>query len=234
MFSPPAYSSPSSFIAPSLGPWSVFLWLHRQPILTSIKKAAPFLKGKLLDVGCGNKPYQELLDVTQYYGIDVTTSPHTKQQFDSFFDGQNIPFDDNSFDSVLCTEVLEHAIDEKKLMSEIIRVLKPGGYAFVTAPMFINHHEQPFDFRRLTFYGMKNLAESNEAEVIFIDHRGGYVEVLIAALYLAIGQRISKRPFSDILYWLLFPFIFLFLKLSRNRISEAQVVSVGWQMLIRK
>ncbi len=58
MFSPPNYSSPQFFLDPKSGPWTVPLYLHRKPILDSVREAFPVVKGELLDVGCGNKPMQ--------------------------------------------------------------------------------------------------------------------------------------------------------------------------------
>ena len=48
----------------------------------------------------------------------------------------NITFDDNSFDLIMCTHVLEHIPDDKKAMRELYRVLKPGGLAFLNVPLF--------------------------------------------------------------------------------------------------
>jgi 2-polyprenyl-3-methyl-5-hydroxy-6-metoxy-1,4-benzoquinol methylase len=95
------------------------LYLHRKYILDSIKKAAPFLYGRLLDVGCGNKPYATIIKVDEYIGIDVATSVHDKSKFDYIFDGINIPFQNNEFNSIICTEVLEHCSDPFSLMKEI-------------------------------------------------------------------------------------------------------------------
>jgi len=234
MFSPPDYSNTESFLKPRLGPWSVFIWLHRKPILDSIVKAVPFMKGRLLDVGCGNKPYRSLFQTDEYIGIDISTSLHNQSCFDKTFDGLHIPFPDECFDSVLCTEVLEHAVDPSKLMSEIIRVLKPGGHAFITVPMFINHHETPFDFRRYTYYGVKQLVQDPKAKVVFIDHRGGHWHVAIAAFYLAFAQVISRRPLSDFFYYAIFPFMWIVLKIAKNRKTENQVISNGWQLLLTK
>jgi ubiquinone/menaquinone biosynthesis C-methylase UbiE len=51
-------------------------------------------------------------------------------------DIHKIPFDKNTFDAVLCNHVLEHVADDIKAMSEINRVLKPGGFAILQVPFF--------------------------------------------------------------------------------------------------
>ncbi len=48
----------------------------------------------------------------------------------------DITFDDNFFDLIMCTHVLEHIPDDRKAMSELYRVLKPGGLAFLNVPIF--------------------------------------------------------------------------------------------------
>ena len=234
MFNPPDYSAQKNFLHPKLGPWTVGLYIHRKKILNSLIKATPYLKGKLLDVGCGNKPYQSILSTDQYTGIDVNVTLHQKDNVDVMFDGVNIPFDNDHFNSVLCTEVLEHCADPVVLMKEIKRILKPGGCAFITAPMFIEHHEVPYDMRRMTYYGMKNLAESNGMEIIMIEDRGSFFAVLTSAVCMAVGQLISRRPFSDIVNWILFPFLLLLIKIDWVRKKNPPVISLGWQMLVKK
>ena len=214
MFNPPDYSAAKNFLNPKLCPWSFVLYMHRKKILNSLNNAIPYLKGDLLDVGCGNKPYQSIIQAEKYTGADVSMSPHNQEKFDIVFDGLTLPLKENNFDSVLCTEVLEHSNDPVKIMSEIYRVLKTNGHAFITVPMFIEHHEAPYDYRRFTFYGMRKLAEDAGFKVVFVDDRGNFLSVLVATIYMAIGQFILFRPFSDIFYWILFPFTYLIYKMD--------------------
>jgi hypothetical protein len=119
-------------------------------------------------------------------------------------------------------------------MSEIYRVLKTNGHAFITAPMFIEHHEVPYDFRRFTYYGIKKIAEESGFKVLFIDSRGNFLSVFVAAIYMTISQFISIRPFSDIVYWCLFPFTYFMYKLDRFKKKKPEINSLGWQMLVQK
>ena len=234
MFNPPNYSALNNFLKPKLGPWTFVVYLHRKKILESLLKAIPFLNGNLLDVGCGTKPYKSIINTISYTGIDISLSPHNQDKFDYLFDGLNVPFEDNSFDSVICTEVLEHAVDPIKLMNEIYRVLKKDGFAFITVPMFIEHHESPYDYRRYTYFGIKKLAIESGFNIVTIEDRGNLLSVLISNIYLAISQFASFRPISDLVYWLAFPFTYIIYKLDRFKRKEPVVVSLGWQMLIKK
>jgi SAM-dependent methyltransferase len=234
MFSPPDYSKLTNFLYPKLGPWSFILFLHRKKILESLMKSLQYIRGKVLDIGCGNKPYRSIINYTEYIGVDVDSSPHLHQNFDKVYDGLYLPFEDNSFDSIICTEVIEHCINPDLLFLEMKRVLKQGGFAFVTAPMCIEHHEIPNDLRRLTYYGMLHLAESNGFKVNYIEDRGNIYSVLVSNIYSTISQIISKRPFSDILLWLIFPFTYILYKFDSFRKKNPPIMSLGWQMLIEK
>src|SRR5215831_6745285 len=83
-------------------------YFTRNRLLNKITMLAPELKGKLLDFGCGSKPYRSLFSVDEYIGIDIENPghPHANEQIDVFYDGKKIPFTDNSFDAVFSSEVI--------------------------------------------------------------------------------------------------------------------------------
>jgi len=118
---------------------------------------------KILDVGCGLKPYRSLFSSPHYTGIDIAGGGHTDDAkvVDAFYDGHIIPFEDNSFDTVICTQVLEHADDPEIVASECARVLKDGGTAFFSMPFTYPEHEIPYDFRRFTRFEHQRLFEKN-------------------------------------------------------------------------
>jgi len=122
----------------------------------------------ILDVGCGLRPYGDFFSHTKYTGIDVEQSGRKlgDKKPDQFFDGLNIPFEAFSFDVVICTQVLEHCLDPRKLLSEIHRVLKPAGKLFLTVPFIWGEHEMPYDFRRYSSYGIKKEVENSGFTII--------------------------------------------------------------------
>ncbi|MBK8300784.1 MAG: methyltransferase domain-containing protein [Chitinophagaceae bacterium] len=72
-------------------------------------KNASSLEGKMMDFGCGTKPYKPLLQTSkEYIGVDYNGEGHShkNEQIDVMYDGKTIPFEDNTFDSILSTEVL--------------------------------------------------------------------------------------------------------------------------------
>ena len=82
--------------------------LHRNML-----ELTPKLKGRLLDIGCGSKPYKSMCtNVDEYLGIEIDDEyPLEKTQADYLYDGKVMPLDNNSFDCALSSEVLEHVFD---------------------------------------------------------------------------------------------------------------------------
>ena len=233
MFSRPNYSELHHFLNPRLGPWTVDIYLHRKPILDAVHDSVPVLNGKLLDVGCGQKPYASILKCETHIGIDLASSPNNTGKFDLTFDGLHIPFNDSEFDSVLCTEVIEHSRNPLALMKEIARVLKSSGHALVTVPFFIHHHEEPFDYWRLTRYGMEQLASDANLDIVWLRARRGVYSTALAAFYLALQTTLSRRPLIDLILWVLWPVTFVVIKIENLR-KRVPVITLGWQMLVRK
>lgn len=90
------------------------------------KKVKAYVRGKLFDIGCGEKPYTEMVKpyVTEHIGVDHEKTFHDKSNIDRFGMAYDIPFRDESFDSALCTAVLEHLEEPERALRECHRVLK--------------------------------------------------------------------------------------------------------------
>lgn len=103
--------------------------LTNQLIADYLKDTSFYLNGKLLDLGCGEKPYKLIYDEVckSSVGIDVETCKHEQKYVDIFASADDIPFEDGFFDTVLCTNVLEHVANMEKAFQEIARVLNRGG-----------------------------------------------------------------------------------------------------------
>ncbi len=153
--------------------------LHKQ--IKDFSSSQDFSGRKILDVGCGQKPYQSLFSgAEQYFGIDIEGGGHYDgaKTVDKFYDGQHIPLADASFDYVICTQVLEHAANPTLLLGEIARVLKPGGQLFLTMPFVWSEHEIPFDFRRFTRYEHARLLKASGLEMVTIQDTTGFFRTI--------------------------------------------------------
>ena len=129
-----------------------------------LHKLKPYFYGKVLDFGCGSKPYQSLVEVEKYIGIDTEDSGHPWDDKsigkpDVLYDGKQLPFENEYFDCVFSSQVFEHIEDIDNSISEIRRVMHVGGILIVTMPMAEEEHEIPFDFRRFTEIGLKSYLE---------------------------------------------------------------------------
>lgn len=130
-------------------------------------------RGEVLDIGCGNKPYQVFFEgkVTDYLGCDIVQSSENK--VDLICPATDIPLEDHSRDTVFSTQVIEHVADHRKLLSEAYRILRPGGVIILSGPMAWEHHEEPYDFFRFTRYGFEYLLNETGFEEHQIIPNGG-------------------------------------------------------------
>lgn len=139
--------------------------------------AASYLRGRMLDIGCGEKAKLLLLsDYVDYYvGLDHITTMHDHANIDIYGSAFEIPTVNNAFDSILCTAVLEHLETPQRAVCEAFRVLKEGGHAVYTVPLYWHLHEQPRDFFRYTKYGIEHLFRSAGFTVVEITALSGFL-----------------------------------------------------------
>jgi SAM-dependent methyltransferase len=112
-------------------------------------------------------------------------------------DARFLPFVDGSFDGIICNEVLEHVFEKEKVLDEIRRVLRPGGWIILTAPMSWGLHYEPYDFWRFTPYSLRRLLEDRGFQVVRIEK--------VRGLFSLIGSRFVEGVSLEIwrkLKWL--------------------------------
>lgn len=185
-------------------------YLIRRPLCINIKKFSLQLNGNLLDFGCGTKPYKSFFkNVNNYTGVDYKIEGREEQQkeVDVFYDGKRIPFENDTFDSVLCTEVLEHVFNIEEVLSELHRVLKNNGKAIITTPFIWEEHEMPYDFARYTTPALIHLYNKNGFEIL--DHvKTGSAPSVIAQFKLNFLKNIL--PQNKVLkHLIILPIIFI-------------------------
>ena len=130
------------------------VWLERE--LSAFASSLP-AGALVLDAGAGHQPYRKLFshctyELTDFEKVDKSYRPSTY-----VCDLTAVPVEDARFDAVVFTQVMEHLPDPGAALSELLRVLKPGGKLFYTGPLVYEEHERPYDFYRYTQYGVRHL-----------------------------------------------------------------------------
>lgn len=128
-----------------------FQRLPQRMMYQGLPGALAELEGHVLDLGCGTQPYRDLVP-GQVTGADISPGPHV----DVIIPRMGAwPFEDGEFDSLLCTQVLEHAQEPAVILGEIQRVLRPGGTVVLSAPFMYHEHGSPDDYWRFSRHGLR-------------------------------------------------------------------------------
>jgi SAM-dependent methyltransferase len=181
----------------SASDWIDLQWSLLWELLTRI---APQARGRLLDVGCGQRPYESLFlpHVSEYVGIEHeatfarTSAFASEKKPDLYYDGRRLPFDDKSFDTVLNVQVLEHTPEPGLLVSEMSRVLKADGVLILSAPFDFRLHEEPHDYFRYTPHGLRTLCEKAGLEIVEVHKHGNLWSILAHKLNSYLAFRVAR------------------------------------------
>ena len=157
--------------------------------------ASQHLRGRLVDIGCGSKPYKSLLApyISEHVGVDVESTAHGTSEIDIFSDAYKIPLESGSFDSAVCTAVLEHLEEPEQALRECHRILKPGGVAIYSVPFIWHLHEEPRDFYRYSKYGLEYLFGKVGFEILDIQALSGFW-VTFGQLFVYNLYRLNRGP----------------------------------------
>ncbi len=158
-----------------------------------IAQLAPWVSGRVLDVGAGSHDrYSHLFTYQEYLKMDMVPGPNV----DVVGSAEKIPFPDGDFDTIVSTQVLEHLPHPWLAVAEFNRVLKTGGILLLTVPQMNELHEEPHDFYRYTTYGLRSLLVDNGFEILLIKPRGGFYATIVQQIvrYLTDRYKLYERP----------------------------------------
>lgn len=121
---------------------------------------------RVIDVGACDfngsiRPLFESYGAAEFLGIDMIPGPSVNRVINA--DDLAETYGDNSFDVIVCLETMEHSRYWRKTLSNMKRILKPGGYIVITAPApGYHYHGHPTDFWRYTEEDFRALLEDFE------------------------------------------------------------------------
>ena len=206
--------------------------LTRSNIKNFVSKHAS--DGKTLDIGCASSVYSKYfpnrvgLDIKAGAGVDVVADAH------------KLPFDDESFNIVLCTEVLEHLHSPEIAINEMERVLIKGGKLILTTRFIFPIHEAPNDYFRYTKYGLRHLFSG--WDILGIKEEISTLRT-IAVLMQRIGYQTKLKggKFSKIIVFLLAKLIYSldwmvkeeFGDIKRSK-KEVGIMTSGYYIICQK
>jgi ubiquinone/menaquinone biosynthesis C-methylase UbiE len=141
-----------------------------------IIKNAPKIPEKTLDVGGGDGcRYRSLFDTNDFTTIDIDPTNYP----DVVAAALVLPFTSETFDTILCSQVLEHIMDPLLCLQEINRALKPDGRLYLTVPFLNEVHSAPQDYLRFTEYGLVELLNSTKFKIETLEPGGRFATVVV-------------------------------------------------------
>jgi len=195
-------------------------------------------KGKVLDVG-GKKenkrgafyPSEKDVESWEYLNIDETTNP------DYLCSSESIPIKDESFDTILLIEVLEHLEKPQATLNEVHRLLKDDGRLIVTMPFLYPLHPDPHDFQRWTPEKIEMEFNNAGLKVIEIKNMGGVFAVINDLIHASL-QRTNgnKRPlFNRIVDKIFMPVLSrIFMWLDKSSARKHVNITTGFYVVSAK
>lgn len=173
--------------------------LENDSLRKAMEIAAPHATGRLVDVGCGDKPYEALFapHVSAYVGVEYAATYEAGEsarlgKANVVHGSDRLPFDDGSFDTVLCNQVAEHVPDPRHFLGDLVRVLRVGGKLILTVPFSFRVHSIPNDFHRFTRFALERYCDDLDLHVERLTPRGLFWSVVGQKLASHIALRVAR------------------------------------------
>lgn len=141
---------------------------------------------KKLQIGVRGKKIAE-----DWFALDLYDK---SKEIDYHYDIQNLPFENDSFDCVVCKAILEHVREAELAVYELYRILRPGGQIWVEVPFLQAYNAHPFDFWRCTLQGLRRWLEDFDETAAGIFEGFAYE----AGVLFQIFSRDLKLPDSEV------------------------------------
>lgn len=214
-----------------------FFPIKRRQLLAFRRLAAPRLYGRVADLGAGSGPYHREMPSCCLVSLDFSPTPAVQVVGTVVA----LPFPNSCFDGVILTEVLEHVSQPALALAEAVRILRPKGWLYLSAPQMWPLHYEPHDYWRFTRYGLADLLGRLELEMVTLEPLGS----LYTYLFTRLGEKWIKL-LVQLLGWLPrrvrwrvavplgapLQYLFYGLALVLDRLAPRDVL--GWAVLAQK
>jgi glycosyltransferase involved in cell wall biosynthesis len=171
------------------------LWHYACPAMMLVNGPRMILdrvpkKGIVIDVGSGPERLGR-----EFINVDVFPFP----EVDIVSDATQLPFKDNTLDGAVSESLFEHVPDAHLIAREMTRVVRPGGYVYVSAPFIHPYHTSPDDFNRWTLSGLKHMFK--DMEIVEAGVRSGpwSAMLLFLAYWLGVVFSFGSRKLAPFL-----------------------------------
>jgi len=178
-----------------------------------------------------DKLIKDLPRVSKYIGIDRHgLAADIKKDF------LKAPIDPKSYDTLLCTQVLEHTPEPQAFLDKINLVLKRGGVLILTVPFTGYLHEVPNDYYRYTRFGLRYMLQKSNFKIIYIKNEGNWIssigQEIISYLEPTFNRFLLKYPKR----LLQFSILLLIKALSRlpERFTKSKYSTINYIVVARK
>ncbi len=160
-----------------------------------IKYALKFIKGRTLDLGAGQAKYKPLIEqaADEYVTFDLVPGKNIEVVGEITATG----FPNESFDTIICTQVFEHIPVPWQAVKEIGRLLKSGGIVILTAPFLCPYHADPCDYFRYTPEGLTSLLKNEGFEIVEADSYGRMFLTLAEFFRLSFFSPYKKKRWGS-------------------------------------
>lgn len=216
---------------------------HQWRLLNFVKNAASSISAneKVIDIGAGELKYKDHFSHCNYISNDLCVGDDdwNYQGIDIVSSAYDIPIDSDSFNAILCIQVLEHLDTPDRAFKEFHRILKPGGHIYLSAPLLAGEHQQPHDYFRYTRYGYIKLGEKHGLQIVSIQPHGGSIIAVETLMWAAFWDIIPIRRqtfWRYFIYFMLYPIKLItgFLALLLDKLDKNKSMTINYDVIYKK
>jgi SAM-dependent methyltransferase len=179
-------------------------WLMTKLVAAAYDRhLAEHARGRLVDLGCGTVPlyaaYRPL--VSEVTCVDWSGNDASSRHLDIAHDlNQPLPLESARYDTAILSDVLEHIRRPEALLSEVSRILAPGGRLLLNVPFYYWLHEQPHDYFRYSEHALRSFVTDSGLSLLLLEGLGGAPEVMADVVSKHVGQVPALgQPFARLL-----------------------------------